>query len=111
MSIITNSPANRNVLMGFDHGRSTEGTVQIGTIKTSAGDMTVKYIHRAKDDPSAIDRASGKCFPHKIGCVMEDKEKHCTVEVSIKYGDKTAKDELSRFSMASAFLNQVASKL
>ena len=111
MSILTNNPANRNVLMGFDHGRSTVGTIQTGTIKTREGDITVKYDHKRREDPASIDRLSGKCFPHKLGCVMEDKDKGRTVEVSVKYGDGTVKDDLSRFAMISAFLNQVDKKL
>ena len=109
---ITNSVQNRNEIIGLmQEGRATIGQTFTGTIKTSAGDMEVKYDHKRREDPSTIDRLSGKCFNHKLACIIEDKERHRSIEVSVKFGDGMIKDDLATFAMVSSFLNQVASKL
>ena len=97
---ITNSVQNRNEIIGLiQEGSSAIGQTLTGTIKTSAGDMEVKYDHKRREDH------------HKLACVMEDPGKGRTVEVSVKFSDGMIKDDLATFTMVSSFLNQVASKL
>ena len=100
-----NSAVNRNVIMGFDHSSASIGKTQTGNIQTSKGELKITYEHKQPNDISCYNNRVGEFLPHKLSCELQDRT------VAIRYNDEMAKDNLSIFTTANSFLNEVAAKL